>query len=112
VSNSLSLFWIRSGHGSASYDINEGEELEVTVYTRSPAGAKFTVTDANKSHTPWVENFEVKHEGSGDMEEGASHECITKEKIQGPASVKVKADSNGGRWSSHNMLVVFGVFSK
>lgn len=101
-----------SGHGSCTYDIAAGEELEVTIYTRSTAGAKFTLTDTNHSKAPWVENVEVKHSGTDDINETPSHETITKEKIVGPASVKVKADSNGGRWSTHNFLVVFSVYTQ
>ena len=85
--------------------------MEITVYTRSVAGAKFTVTDANHSKAPWVENFEVKHHGTDDVSETPTHEMITKEKIIGPASVKVKADSNGGRWTSYNFLISFSVFN-
>jgi hypothetical protein len=85
--------------------------LEVTVYTRSTAGAKFTLTDSNHSKAPWVENVEVLHSGTEDMDETPTHMEITKEHIVGPASVKVKADSNGGRWSTHNFLISFSVFN-
>jgi hypothetical protein len=100
-----------SGHHSCTYDIAAGEELEVTVYTRSTAGAKFTLTDSNHAKAPWVENVEVKHDGTDNMDETPSHLMITKEHIIGPASVKVKADSNAGRWSTHNFLVVFSVYN-
>jgi hypothetical protein len=101
-----------SGHGSTSYEIGEGEELEVSIYTRSTAGAKFTVTDVNKEKTNWVNDYDVTHNGTDDAEEHPTHDMLTKTKIQGPANVKVKADCNAGRWSSHNFLVVFWVYSK
>ena len=82
------------------------------MYTRSVLGAKFTLTDVNHNKAPWVENVEVKHSGTEDVNETPSHEVITKEKIAGPASVKVKADSAAGRWSTQNFLVVFSVYSQ
>lgn len=99
------------GHNSITYEIAANEELEIAVYTRSTPGAKFTITDANHSKAPWVENVEVKHLGTDDVNETPTHEIITKEKIIGPASVKVKGDSNGGRWSSYNFLIAFSVFN-
>jgi hypothetical protein len=107
------FFWVNySGHGSTSYEIGEGEELEVSIYTRSTSGAKFTVTDVNKEKVPWVTNFDVTHTGTDDAEEPPTHEMLTKTKISGPASVKVKADSNAGRWSTNNFLVVFWIYRK
>jgi hypothetical protein len=107
------FFWVNySGHGSTTYQIAAGEELEVSIYTRSTGGAKFTVTDVNKAKTPWVTDYDVTHTGTDDAEEHPTHDMITKTKIMGPASVKVKADSNAGRWSAVNFLVVFWVYSK
>ena len=100
-----------SGHHSCTYDIAAGEELEISIYTRSTAGAKFTVVDSQHAKAPWVENFQVVHSGTDDMNETPSHMVITKEHIVGPANVKVKADSNAGRWSTHNFLIVFTVFN-
>jgi hypothetical protein len=101
-----------SGHGSTTYEVGEGEELEVSIYTRSTSGAKFTLTDVNKEKTPWVENYDVKHNGTDDVEEHPTHDMLTKTKISGPAHVKVKADNNAGRWSTQNFLVVFWVYTK
>jgi hypothetical protein len=86
--------------------------LDITIYTRSTAGAKFTVTDVNHTQAPWVENFEVKHHGTDDISETPSHISITgaDKKIVGPQQVKVKADSHAGRWSTNNFLVVFTVY--
>lgn len=84
--------------------------MEISVYTRSLPGAKFSITDVNHGNAPWVENVEVKHLGTDDTTELPTHAVITKEKIVGPASLKVKADSNAGRFSTHNFLVVFTVY--
>ena len=90
-----------------------GEELEVSVYTRSTSGAKFTISDAtNKSAAPWASDVAVKHAGSGeDPEEIPTHKTATTTKIKGPVSVKVKAEAIGSRWSTSNFLVVFSVYS-
>jgi hypothetical protein len=100
------------GHGSVTHEISEEEEVEVTIYTRSPAGAKFTITDVKHGHAPWVENYEVKHDGSVEADAMPSLDLVTKQKIPGPHNIKVKADSNGGRWTTHNFLVVFSVYRK
>jgi hypothetical protein len=100
------------GNGFSKYDIGAGEELEVSIYTRSISGAKFTIVDANdKSAVPWVSDVVVKHDGTGDAEEPPSHKVINTTTIKGPASVKVKVESIGSRWSTQNMLVVFSVLN-
>ena len=104
------LFAHFSGHGSVTYVVNPGEELEVAVFTRSPSGAKFTLTDAKHNRAPWVENFILKHHGQGDPSEIPSHAVVNKEMIKGPANVKVKADSLAGRFNTQNFLVVFSVY--
>jgi hypothetical protein len=112
LSLSLSLFQsvhCLSGHGSITHEIHAGEELEIAVYTRSIAGAKFTVTDVNHSHSNWVSEVVVKHTGGESLEDLPSSQSITGSKIVGPANVKVKADSLAGRFSSHNFFVVFSV---
>ena len=103
---------LRRGHGSVTYEVGAEEEIEISVYTRSQAGAKFTITDVAHSHAPWVENFEVKHSGPDDPDSQPTHMVITKEKISGPIHLKVKADSNAGRWSTHNYVIAFSVYRK
>ena len=100
-----------SGHGSCTFDITANEELEISIYTRSTSGAKFTVVDTLQGKAPCVENALVKHAGTESVEEIPTFMTITEEKIIGPASVKLKADSIAGRWSTHNFLVVFTVYS-
>lgn len=98
------------GHGSCTYEIGPEEALKIEVYTRSTAGAKFAVVDA-KSKTPWVEGALAKHDGTDSMDEIPTKTVITDELIPGPASIKVKADSNAGRWTTNNFLVVFTVMN-
>ena len=82
------------------------------MYTRETSGAKFTVVDANsKTATPWISDVDVKHTGSDDPEAIPSHVIVTKTNIKGPASVKVKAESIGSRWTTQNFLVVFSVLN-
>lgn len=105
------------GHGSASHAIQAGEELEISIYTKSQHGAKFSVTDASHTHEAWVNQLEVKHDGIPAGTEDSAHVMpkkvvITGNKISGPATIKVKADSNISRLSTHNFLVVFSVYRK
>ena len=106
-------FQFDSGSGSAKYDVMPGEELEVSIYTRSVKGAKFTCSEASsKLAKPWVADVTVMHAGTGeDPEEIPTHKTITTTNIRGPASVKVKAESLGSRWSTENFLVVFSIYS-
>jgi len=100
-----------SGNGSCTFSLNAGEELDISIYTRSTAGAKFAVTNAAGNST-FVDNFEVKHLGSDDLTETPTRLSLTGDnKITGPQQIKVKADSNAGRWSTSNFLVVFTVYA-
>jgi hypothetical protein len=106
------LVILYSGSGSVKYDMNPGEEMEISVYTRSMTGAKFTVVDANnKAATPWISDIDVKHTGPDDAEAIPSHVIVTKTNIKGPAAIKVKAESIGSRWTTQNFLVVFSVLN-
>lgn len=96
------------GHGSETVDIQAGEQLEVSVYTRATSGAIFALTDANaKSH--YVDNVSVEHSGTGDLDhETPTIVILNKENlIRGPTKVKIKADSKGSRFSTDNYLLVF-----
>ena len=101
-----------SAKGSATFDIYPGEELKITVYTRSMSGAKFTVLDAhNKFSTTWVGNVVVKHNNT-DITKMPTHVELTKTNIKGPVSVQVNAESLGSRFltSTSNFLVVFEAY--
>ena len=90
-----------------THEIAQGEETVISVWTRSTAGAKFTVTDADKRHL--ADGVEVIHSGTSDVHENPSSMVITSSKIVGPAKLKVKGDAIGSRWSTNNFLVVFSV---
>lgn len=92
-------------------EFGKGEEVEVTVWTRSTAGAVFSITHAEQKHgAPYVENIEVRHGGTDDLTEPPTSVTLTKEHIKGPCKIKVKADSHAGRFSTHNFMVVFNVY--
>lgn len=81
-----------SGHGSVVAEIRAGEEVEVTVWTRSTSGAAFSVTHAEQRHgASYVEHVEVKHHGTEDVTEPPTSVTLTKERIVGPAKIKVSA---------------------
>lgn len=96
---------------STTFDIYPGETLEVSAHTRSMTGAKFTVSDAtNKAGTTFASEIPVVHH-SAESAVLPSSVVLTKTKIKGPASIKVKAETMGSRFaaSSSNYLVVFSV---
>jgi hypothetical protein len=94
-------------------EVKAGETLEISVYTHSVPGAKFTLTDTDQK-TPLMDgaHVEVKHTGTDDPLENPSMKKITSAPISGPIKVKVKADSNGSRFSTNNFLVVFSLSKK
>ena len=95
-----------SGHGSEVVKVGERESLEIAVYTRSTAGATFSLHDTDKKFALF-ENLTVKHNGTSDHSEIPTSAALTKETIQGPINIKVKAHSKGSRFSTHNFLLVF-----
>lgn len=103
------LLSIRSSD-STTFNIYPGEELNVTVFTRSIVGAKVTVVDA-LGNTTYAYNVTVKH-NSEDTTKLPSNVSVTKANIKGPASVKVKVESMGSRFvtTASNYLVVFSVY--
>eukprot|EP00543_Licmophora_paradoxa_P008838 CAMPEP_0202458932 /NCGR_PEP_ID=MMETSP1360-20130828/28685_1 /ASSEMBLY_ACC=CAM_ASM_000848 /TAXON_ID=515479 /ORGANISM="Licmophora paradoxa, Strain CCMP2313" /LENGTH=421 /DNA_ID=CAMNT_0049079693 /DNA_START=44 /DNA_END=1309 /DNA_ORIENTATION=- len=98
------------GSGSVKADIADGESVEIAVWTRSNAGATFSVTDQNKVKPDWVSGVVVKHVGNPDTSEKPTETKLTKERIRGPAKLKIKADSLGGRFTSYNFLVSLSIY--
>jgi hypothetical protein len=80
--------------------------LEVCVFTRSTAGAKFTLTNCG-TKTHYVDDVEVKHADEDENGKPTTVILNPTTPIDGPVKVKVKADSHASRFSSHNYLVVF-----
>jgi len=104
------VIYVRSS-ATATFDVKPGEKLNVTVFTRSTTGAKFSITDDAGKRGIWVSDIEVKHAINDPTRLPTAVE-ITKKSIEGPMSVKVKAESMGSRFSASasNYLVVFSVY--
>lgn len=100
------------GSGSTSLEIAAGEFVEIEVWTRSTAGGGFTVVDNNDKKKVYMDKVEVKHQGDGSESERPTCITMTKERIAGPKHIKLKAESNAGRFSCHNYLVVFKFYEK
>ena len=93
-----------------TFNVQPGEEVEITVYTRSLTGAKCSVMDAYNPGKVWVSDVVVKHNNT-DHDKLPSHVCLTKNRIKGPASIKVKGESLGSRFvaSASSYMVAFSV---
>jgi hypothetical protein len=88
-------------------EVKAGETLDISVYTHAVLGAKFTLTNTDtKATINDGAQVEVKHSGTDDPLEMPSSKKITNAPIVGPINVKVKADSNAGRFSTNNFLLV------
>jgi len=106
----FSEFMYVRGSKEFKTEIAEGEEVEIVVWTHSKSGGKFIVVDQDKtSEKVYGEEVEVKL--SSTEEEGKpSVATIVKERIKGPAAIKVKVKSNASRISTLKFLVVFHVY--
>jgi hypothetical protein len=100
-----------SGHGSEVFELAAGESCEIAAFTRSTDGAKFALTNADTKAT-LIENVLVVHTGTDDVAELPTSLPVSKDRIQGPMKLKVKADSNAGRFSTHNYLLVCTIYKK
>ena len=79
----------------------------MSIYTRAATGATFSLLNADSKST-FVENVEVKHDGSNSDEEKPTIVILNPSNlIKGPLKLKVKADSKGSRFSSYEYLLVF-----
>jgi hypothetical protein len=107
LKSSLLCNLTHSGSGSTSLEIQGGEFVEVEVWTRSTAGAAFTIVDGTDKKKTINPKVEVRHEGAGDESESPTCCQLNKERIAGPIGIKVKAESHAGRFSCHNYLIVF-----
>ena len=80
----------------------EGESVELSVFTRSTAGATFSVVKEGHTVVSGV-NVDDK-DGNPDTPTHVS--ILASGLVHGPATIKVKADSKGSRFSTHNYLLV------
>ena len=95
-----------SGHGSEVVKVGPKESVEVSVYTKSTAGASFVIQDDTRK-VPRSAHVTAKHSGTQDDFDIPTSVNLTSSPIKGPVTLKVKADSNGSRFSTHNYLIVF-----
>lgn len=56
--------------------------------------------------------MEVQHTGGESLSDMPTCKKYTETKLAGPLSLKLKADSNAGRFATHNFLAVFAVYKK
>ena len=101
-------FLERSGSGSHKVDIAAGEEVEVSIWTRSKAGGKWSIKGDDKSVL--VDDIEAKHTGGEEPTDKPTQTILTKTRIKGPCSLKVSVASNGGRFTSERFLVSFCIY--
>jgi len=95
------------GSDTIQLQLEAGDFVEVEVWTRSTAGAGFTIVDGIDKKKVYNEKVEVKHAGAGKDTEMPTSITLNKERIAGPKALKIKVDSNAGRFATHNYLLVF-----
>lgn len=100
-------------HAHHTVKVEANEELEVVVYTRGTTGAKFTIADKDKKSKTFGDMVEVVHDGKpDDVHEAPTIKTITSSKIEGPAHVKIKAESKSGRFAGSEAFLLVLNFHK
>eukprot|EP00565_Helicotheca_tamesis_P003680 CAMPEP_0185738906 /NCGR_PEP_ID=MMETSP1171-20130828/34127_1 /TAXON_ID=374046 /ORGANISM="Helicotheca tamensis, Strain CCMP826" /LENGTH=480 /DNA_ID=CAMNT_0028410291 /DNA_START=51 /DNA_END=1493 /DNA_ORIENTATION=- len=109
------LMHLRS-HASHTFDVEDGEEIEIRIFTRGTTGGIFSIVDGatKKGGKTYVEGVEIQHVGPTDENTPPTSVLLTESTgmISGPGKVKVRADSKGGRFGSENYLIVAKVYKK
>jgi len=102
-------FYVRSS-GTHKVDIAEGEEVSISVWTRSKAGGKFSIFD-NDTKASIDVDVEAKHTG-GELPTDKPTETVitTNGKIKGPIKLKISCNSNGGRFTTERFLLAFNIY--
>lgn len=100
------------GSDTIPFQLEAGDFVEVEVWTRSTAGAGFTIVDGIDKKKVYNAKVEVKHAGSGKDTEMPTCVTLNKERLAGPKAIKVKVDSNAGRFSTNNYLIVIKFYDK
>jgi hypothetical protein len=97
---------VLSGHASEVVEVPAQQTVEVSVYTRSSVGGMFCIHDNDKK-TTIVDDILVKDADGATDHDVATSTVLTNVPIQGPIEIKIKANSNASRFSTHNYLLVF-----
>lgn len=87
--------------GSHLITLEKGEIAEVMIHTRSLSGAKFEILDSTKAT---LAAANVAHKGTGADTEMPSNITLAKS-LKGPGTLKIKAVSNSGMFSSDKFLI-------
>lgn len=111
-STHLSTSKCESGHSSHVVEVGLDESVTITVYTRSTVGAVFALHD-NKQKTLLKDGILALDRSEKEDEPVESRMTVlTENPIEGPASIKIKADSKAGRFSTQNYFLVFAFKNK
>lgn len=114
MEHSRHSFYVRlqSGHNSQTLEVGAGESVTITIYTRSTAGAVFSLHD-NKQKTMLKDGVVAmdRSEQEDDPVE-TRMTVLTETAIAGPASLKIKVDSKAGRFTTQNYFLVFAFKNK
>jgi hypothetical protein len=96
-------------HLSYTFDLEYNEEAEVWVYTKATTGATFSIADKDKNTI--VKSVKVRHDGEGGDNDHPTKVQLTTSRVTGN-SLKVKADSDGSRFSTDNFLLAVCIYPK
>ena len=106
------LVYVRSS-GHVSVDIPAGGHMEIKVFSRSPAEVTISVVDESDKTKEIVPPVPFQHTGGAEETVQPTSLVITKERISGPCTVRVKIDSKGGRFSTAgNYMVACNIYSE
>ena len=98
-----------SSSSSTTFELSEGEKMDVIVYCKAKSGATFSVTDAENVKQVLAENIDVTFEGGDDLDNETPVSVNIISNLAGPGKFKVKGVSKSSRVYTDNYLVVFNV---
>jgi|Transcript_30591 hypothetical protein len=98
------LFYVRSNITHV-VDVKANEKMEVIVFTNSTSGGKISITDAAKG-TIIVEGVGIKHVGDeAGQKPPTSLNLTPTTQLTGPATYKIKVESNSNRLTASRFFI-------
>lgn len=82
--------------GHCTVDVPKGSEMEVRVFTRSTTEVIISIVDEHNKSTVYVSGIPVKHTGGLGENDLPTSVIITKARIKGPVTARIKIDCKGG----------------
>jgi hypothetical protein len=100
--------------GHSTVDVPKGGEMEVMVFTRSTTEVTISVVDEHHKSTIYAPEVPVKHTGGSGENDQPTSVLITKSRIKGPVTARIRIDCKGGSrfHTAGNYMVACNIFGR